>query len=175
MLTIICSGDAPLVVSISGTCSKGETCLGSKFGNCCSVYGFCGTTQGHCSSNAGCQLAYGTCTIDTSVGMHTSIAGNCGNSLTCTGSAFGKCCSSSGYCGSSPLYCSPSHGCQSNYGICLEAGAGIKSKNGQCGSGITCQKSGYGDCCSQYGWCGATSAHCDGYNGCQPQFGTCQS
>ena len=27
-------------------------------------------------------------------------------------------------------------------------------------------------CCSQYGWCGSTSAHCD--VGCQPLYGTCR-
>lgn len=172
---VVCSGDLPLVISTNGICSEGKTCLGSKFGSCCSKHDYCGSTQGHCSASSGCQLSYGTCTPDTATGIRTSLDGKCGSGLTCARSVFGKCCSSSGYCGSSPLYCSPSHGCQIDYGACLEAGAGVVSQNGQCGNGITCQNSGYGNCCSGYGWCGSTSAHCDGYNGCQPQFGTCQS
>ena len=43
------------------------------------------------------------------------------------------------------------------------------STNGQCGSqngGLTCDPAGsYGPCCSSYGWCGSTDAHCG--DGCQ--------
>ena len=48
------------------------------------------------------------------------------------------------------------------------------STNGQCGSqngGLTCDPNGsYGPCCSSYGWCGSTAAHCgDGcQSGCKP-------
>ncbi|KAF2826341.1 hypothetical protein CC86DRAFT_455863 [Ophiobolus disseminans] len=47
------------------------------------------------------------------------------------------------------------------------------SRNGQCGgtSGATCLGSGFGNCCSQYGWCGETTAYCG--KGCNSLFGTC--
>ncbi|KAF2848130.1 carbohydrate-binding module family 18 protein, partial [Plenodomus tracheiphilus IPT5] len=50
------------------------------------------------------------------------------------------------------------------------------SKNGRCGSafgGQICQGSTYGDCCSQYNWCGRTSDHCKASFGCQSSFGAC--
>ncbi|KAI8918884.1 hypothetical protein BC831DRAFT_528047, partial [Entophlyctis helioformis] len=43
--------------------------------------------------------------------------------------------------------------------------------DGTCGkNGITCNT---GDCCSQYGWCGTSTAHCGA--GCQAAFGRCGS
>ncbi|KAF2848708.1 carbohydrate-binding module family 18 protein, partial [Plenodomus tracheiphilus IPT5] len=39
---------------------KGLSCARSKYGSCCSQYGWCGSTKDHC--NAGCQSAFGTCT-----------------------------------------------------------------------------------------------------------------
>ncbi|CAI9629312.1 unnamed protein product [Alternaria burnsii] len=49
------------------------------------------------------------------------------------------------------------------------------SKTGRCGSsfGLTCTGSSFGNCCSQYNYCGKTSAHCDA--GCQSGFGTCKN
>ncbi|KAK7751312.1 hypothetical protein SLS62_006718 [Diatrype stigma] len=49
------------------------------------------------------------------------------------------------------------------------------SVDGDCGGddGITCEGSEFGNCCSQYGWCGSTTAYCG--EGCQPDFGSgCQ-
>ncbi|KAF2026994.1 hypothetical protein EK21DRAFT_32845, partial [Setomelanomma holmii] len=48
-------------ISSDGTCggSKGYTCEGSTFGNCCSQYGYCGKTTTYCG--AGCNSAFGTC------------------------------------------------------------------------------------------------------------------
>lgn len=45
------------------------------------------------------------------------------------------------------------------------------SEDGSCGNGITCLESEYGDCCSQFGWCGNTTDHCG--LGCNPTFGYC--
>ncbi|EMR72753.1 putative chitin deacetylase protein [Eutypa lata UCREL1] len=45
------------------------------------------------------------------------------------------------------------------------------SVEGDCGDGVaTCEGSEFGSCCSQYGWCGATTAYCG--EGCQPGFGS---
>ncbi|KAK4224634.1 hypothetical protein QBC38DRAFT_511620 [Podospora fimiseda] len=48
-----------LKVSTDGNCGSGVTCQGSAFGNCCSAYGFCGSTSDHCLGN--CQAAFGSC------------------------------------------------------------------------------------------------------------------
>ncbi|KAF2790995.1 carbohydrate-binding module family 18 protein, partial [Melanomma pulvis-pyrius CBS 109.77] len=47
------------------------------------------------------------------------------------------------------------------------------SPDGTCGgtAKYTCLNSGFGDCCSQYGYCGADADHCA--TGCQKLFGTC--
>ncbi|OHF02182.1 endoglucanase B [Colletotrichum orchidophilum] len=56
-------------------------------------------------------------------GLVASTDGTCGGStgFTCEGSTFGSCCSASGKCGSKILQCRPSCGCQSKFGLCLEA------------------------------------------------------
>ncbi|KAF2679836.1 carbohydrate-binding module family 18 protein [Lentithecium fluviatile CBS 122367] len=47
------------------------------------------------------------------------------------------------------------------------------STNGKCGAfeNATCLGTGYGPCCSQFGWCGHSSLHCG--KRCQMQFGNC--
>lgn len=45
------------------------------------------------------------------------------------------------------------------------------SKNGQCGPGLTCAGSSFGDCCSEHGWCGSSPDHCG--SKCQLAFGKC--
>lgn len=48
-------------VSTDATCggSKGYTCLGSSFGNCCSANGWCGSTPAYCGT--GCRSGFGNC------------------------------------------------------------------------------------------------------------------
>jgi hypothetical protein len=47
------------------------------------------------------------------------------------------------------------------------------STSARCGAqfGLTCQGSTFGNCCSQYNYCGFTAAYCG--TGCQSKFGTC--
>ncbi|CAM1510179.1 Fc.00g005140.m01.CDS01 [Cosmosporella sp. VM-42] len=51
------------------------------------------------------------------------------------------------------------------------------STDGTCGNKVdgryTCKGSEYGDCCSAFGYCGRTSAHCS--VGCQPEFSICNA
>ncbi|KAL6705783.1 hypothetical protein ACN47E_006421 [Coniothyrium glycines] len=118
------------------------------------------------------------------------------NGYTCQGSSFGNCCSTSGYCGSTTAYCGT--GCQGAFGSCTGTGTSavvskaastIKtstkaatpapsaakkvSTDGNCAgtAGTTCQGSAFGNCCSQYSYCGTTTGHCG--TGCQKAFGTC--
>ncbi|XP_014560489.1 carbohydrate esterase family 4 protein [Bipolaris victoriae FI3] len=106
--------------------------------------------------------------------------------FTCTGSAFGNCCSSAGWCGSTNDYCGT--GCQTGFGTCgtgagsttmstaapkPTTGTAKASTDGTCGgtSGFTCIGSAFGNCCSQYGWCGSSADHCG--TGCNAAFGKC--
>lgn len=50
---------ATLKPSVDGDCGNGVTCIGSKYGDCCSEHGYCGRTDSYC--NAGCQSAFGLC------------------------------------------------------------------------------------------------------------------
>lgn len=51
---------------------------------------------------------------------------------------------------------------------------GKKSQDGTCGGekGYSCKGFRYGECCSQYGWCGSTRDHCK-KRSCNPLFGKC--
>ncbi|WYZ44614.1 hypothetical protein EsH8_VII_001050 [Colletotrichum jinshuiense] len=128
-----------------------------------------------------------------STGLAISIDATCGSASgkTCQGSVFGNCCSVNGYCGNSTAYCGT--GCQSDYGTCdsqsssssdasapgsstVSAGnpALQVSVTGSCGptnGGNTCAGSVFGNCCSQYGYCGSDVNFCG--TGCQPGYGSC--
>lgn len=125
-----------------------------------------------------------------------STDGTCGGNTgsTCQGSTFGNCCSAAGWCGSTADYCAA--GCQSVFGSCGSSSSSVVasavsavstastapsstpnkvSTDATCGgnTGFTCQGSTFGNCCSQAGWCGSTTAYCG--DGCNPLFGTCSS
>jgi hypothetical protein len=105
-------------VSTNGRC-------GSEYGRCpsgecCSKYGYCGTSDNYCLASKSCQSKYGQCktdsysdlTPDTSEKISTN--GKCGgNNGKCPS---GQCCSKYGYCGTGSKYCSS--GCQSAFGEC---------------------------------------------------------
>jgi peptidoglycan/xylan/chitin deacetylase (PgdA/CDA1 family) len=132
------TGNSP--VSTDGQCgaSKGRSCLGSEFGNCCSSAGWCGKSSDHCGN--GCQSAFGNC-------------GSNGNAPAAPAPT-------------STRAATPSAAPASNSKV---------STDGSCGkgSGFTCQGSSFGNCCSQYNYCGSTTGHCS--TGCQSAFGTCSN
>jgi len=112
-------------VTTDGQCgANGLTCLGATFGNCCSSSNWCGTSDVHCGT--GCQAGFGNCGIvskttsapPAGATKTVSTDATCGgtNGFTCQGSAFGNCCSGSGWCGSDTAYCGP--GCQKGFGTC---------------------------------------------------------
>ncbi|KAL7274155.1 hypothetical protein RUND412_002955 [Rhizina undulata] len=177
-------------------------------GTCCSQYGWCGNTPAHCGDGclSGCTVTGTTTTATpvTTAAVESSTAsgtaarsdGRCGTAYggaTCTGSAFGGCCSEYGYCGTTVDHCLVANGCQSG---CTDAAAsgtstspatttsgepvlsspsatssstgGGATTDGTCGStngGTTCVGWPLGQCCSMYGFCGNTTSHCG--DGCQ--------
>ncbi|KAF2874488.1 multicopper oxidase-domain-containing protein [Massariosphaeria phaeospora] len=105
-------------------------------------------------------------------GLETELShdGTCGNGVSCMGSMFGGCCSASGKCGATLDHCG--RGCQPDYGYCQDR-KGMRSPDGTCGGGLgyTCKGSDYGNCCSQYQYCGGSNEHCG--VGCLSGFGDC--
>ncbi|KAI5460213.1 hypothetical protein BGZ63DRAFT_389732 [Mariannaea sp. PMI_226] len=96
--------------------STGYTCKGSKFGDCCSFYGYCGSTTAYCGT--GCDVDFGVCTGSSSTNITDTTNGLCGATYKSTCKNYGSktCCSEFGYCGSTSAYCGS--GCQSQYGTC---------------------------------------------------------
>ncbi|KAF2877526.1 hypothetical protein BDV95DRAFT_150887 [Massariosphaeria phaeospora] len=132
-------------ISRDARCGPGYTCKGSKFGDCCSQYGWCGRTKDYCGN--GCQLAFGTCSASAST-LSTSTRPTLSSSLQ----------------PASPIRPSPT--IVPTLKVSQDARCAGATKQ-------TCKGSVFGDCCSQYGWCGRTSAYCNA--GCQPGFGSCKN
>lgn len=101
----------------------GKTCPGTPYGDCCSIWGWCGSETDNCSHLI-CDTQYGTCDPapeETPIPTPVSTDGTCSSnsdpdSATCAGSGFGDCCSEYGYCGDTNAYCGT--GCQSAFGSC---------------------------------------------------------
>ncbi|KAE9566970.1 Chitin deacetylase [Colletotrichum fructicola] len=78
---------------------------------CCSVNGWCGSTDDYCLTSNGCQGQFGTCTQDGSPPAGgdggDGSAGNtqCGPDNGNASCASNECCSAAGYCGTGPDYC----------------------------------------------------------------------
>ncbi|KAG7102490.1 hypothetical protein HYQ44_018300 [Verticillium longisporum] len=170
------SGGNAGTISTDGTCAgtKGLLCKGSIYGDCCSSSGYCGSSAAHCGP--GCQSSFGNCATSGDVSTdgscdNISTDGACGsNGKTCKESAFGDCCSASGFCGASTDHCGA--GCQTNAGTCSGGASNNISTDGSCGkNGKLCKGTTFGDCCSSGGFCGASTDHCG--TGCQASFGTC--
>jgi hypothetical protein len=144
------------------------------------------------STKSGTSSSSATTTITAASTVPKTIStdGSCGGTITCQGSSFGNCCSQYGWCGSAITYCGT--GCQSAFGTCGSSSSASSSSSsktssissttastltvstdGSCsGTGKnTCLDSTFGNCCSQYGWCGSTTAYCR--TGCQAGFGSC--
>ncbi|ORX55928.1 RNI-like protein [Piromyces finnis] len=139
-----------------GSCPNGE---------CCSKYGWCGSSNSHCSISEGCQSKFGTCSKEILI----STNGKCGSTNgKCPGDA---CCSKYGYCGNSQDYCSLVKGCQPEFGRCLSDLDTPAVVSDKCGKGYG--KCPSGKCCSKYGWCGTDNNYCMISNGCQSEFGEC--
>ncbi len=124
---------------------------------CCSQYGWCGVTSAHCGT--GCQQSYGSCTR---VGKTVSRVG-CSRlcSLTVGSATHAKLLHPMATAAVSP---SPPPKPPS------PSPKPPASSGGACGASIQTQCP-TSECCSQYNYCGNTSAHCG--TGCQITWGYC--
>ncbi|PSR85786.1 glycoside hydrolase, family 18 [Coniella lustricola] len=64
---------------------------------------------------------------------------------------------------------------QSSLPVEVSSASLVATTDGTCGAAnsFTCTGASFGGCCSQYGYCGATSVYCD--TGCQSAYGTCST
>jgi peptidoglycan/xylan/chitin deacetylase (PgdA/CDA1 family) len=135
-------------------------------GQCCSQFGYCGTTKDHCDDK--CQSKFSTCPSPALPTRPDTLCGIVGG--TAFGCATGQCCSQFGYCGTTKDHCNDK--CQPNFSTCPQTGALPIHPEARCGvvsgTAFGCLA---GQCCSQFGYCGTTKDHCDAK--CQPQYSTC--
>ncbi|KAI8902207.1 glyoxal oxidase N-terminus-domain-containing protein [Globomyces pollinis-pini] len=158
-------------------------------GYCCSKYGQCGQTSEHCDLGKGCEPLLGECEGKESdcnakadicskprplPSLSDMTCGPKNGNKQCPG---GYCCSSSGFCGTTPDHCGA--GCMQRIGPCAINGFSdpcIKGspprEDGKCGSkynNALCPME--LPCCSEFGSCGLTSDHCGPT--CQYGLGLC--
>jgi len=147
---------------------KGTERCGPGFGycleGCCSKYGFCGDSLDHCLLD--CDLKYSMYCMGSADNVST-VPGRCGKEFGGCPKA-GDCCSKYGYCGTTDDHCGD--GCQRGYGECnrLTKISGDKLRCGENRGKCVNPE----DCCSEFGYCGVTEAHCG--VGCQSEFGVCK-
>ena len=127
-------------ICVGGSGTSGGTCGGGNQGNgicplggeCCSQYGWCGTTAAHCGS--GGSSSGGTCG-----------GGNRGNGICPLG---GECCSQYGWCGTSAAHCGGG-----GEASVLLSGSGTGTyyydiARSNCGGGSFAETNGYPKCTS---------------------------
>ncbi|KAF2034342.1 DUF1929-domain-containing protein [Setomelanomma holmii] len=131
-----------------GRCGKDfgdATCdANGAYGGCCSSYGYCGTTDGHCLVANGCQNGCKDSTPISSAPV-ASAAATRPPSVTSSGE---------------PVLGKPSSAASTP--------TGVPTVDGSCGAtfgNTVCGDWAQGSCCSMYGYCGNTTAHCG--EGCQ--------
>ncbi|KAJ9641404.1 hypothetical protein H2199_005374 [Coniosporium tulheliwenetii] len=129
-----------------GRCGKdvgGATCdAAGPFGGCCSEYGFCGNTDGHCLVKNGCQNGC----KDGGPGGNTPQPSP--DATTSGEPILGK-----------PTSAATAPGSEATAIVTTDGSCGATNKNAICGNWPQ------GGCCSMYGFCGSTTSHCG--DGCQ--------
>ena len=135
-----------------GRCGKdfgGSTCdANGAFGGCCSSYGYCGTTDGHCLAANGCQNGCKDTTPSKgqpAKGDPAPVSSRPPSSTTSGEPVLGK--------PTTAAAAKPT---------------GVATTDGSCGAkfgNTVCGNWAQGSCCSMYGYCGNTTAHCG--EGCQ--------
>ncbi|GAB7346819.1 hypothetical protein MBLNU459_g1915t1 [Dothideomycetes sp. NU459] len=153
---------ADLSISTDGACGTGVTCQGSTFGNCCSSHGWCGQSSDYC--DAGCNSQFGSCGATVKSRKAASDFG-----ISDHRAQLKRSFERSSVLEEAQTPDSADH-LLNHADTHLDRRQTI-STNGNCGNGVTCEGSAFGNCCSQYNQCGSTIGFC-GY-GCQFSFGQC--
>ncbi|ERS97863.1 uncharacterized protein SPSK_03515 [Sporothrix schenckii 1099-18] len=153
-----------LVPSTNGMCGNSTTCAGSGHGSCCSQFFYCGDGIDFCGT--GCQSKFGLCFggVAPPVSSASSVAGG---RPTTSASATPKPSATSAT--SSAAAAPPA---SSTSAAALPPGVSVTT-DGSCGNGKTCKGSTFGECCSQFGFCGTGDQFCPAIVACQPEWGRC--
>ncbi|BFZ59011.1 hypothetical protein YB2330_000010 [Saitoella coloradoensis] len=175
----------PNTTGYTGTCC-------SEYGWCGDGDAYCLVANGCQNGCTGGSSLTTTTTITVSTAAVTTAAapastmkattdGTCGPDVSCEGWPQGICCSEYGWCGNTDAHCLVSNGCQNG---CTDGSLTTTTTmfststspatttmavttDGTCGPDVSCEGWPEGTCCSQYGHCGDTDAHCLVINGCQ--------
>lgn len=141
-------GTAPRTDARCGKDFAGATCdSNGPFGGCCSAYGYCGSTEGHCLPANGCQNGCTGSTPATTAPVQLVTTATRPPSTTTSGE---------------PVLGKPSSLADP------EIPTGKPTIDGTCGATFAntiCGTWYQGSCCSMYGYCGDTASHCGA--GCQ--------
>ena len=137
-----------------GTDYANQVCAGIQ---CCSSYGYCGLEFEYCGVIVGCQPQFGRCG-DVPSSTFTTV----------TPSSTPVPSSSTMFSTSSSSILPPT---SSSALPPLPSSTLTPSTNGQCGNVTTCAGSTFGNCCSEYYFCGDELAFCG--EGCRVGFGRC--
>ncbi|TLD24006.1 hypothetical protein PspLS_06969 [Pyricularia sp. CBS 133598] len=147
-------------------------CKGSIFGDCCSQYNTCGSTTEYCGS--GCQGAYGKCAkpnifanekLEFEPELKTSVKKTTSTNTTSNTSTSKSTSTSTSSSQSRKTSTSTSNApLRTDFPL---------TPNGHCGPKVNtiCKGSVFGDCCSEYNYCGNGPDYCGA--GCQSAFGRC--
>ncbi|KAF1951681.1 glyoxal oxidase [Byssothecium circinans] len=137
-------GAAPRADGRCGNEFGGSSCdANGPYGGCCSSYGYCGSTDGHCLVANGCQNGCKDTPPATSAAPTATATRP--PSTTTSGE---------------PVLGVPSTAASNP--------TGVPTVDGSCGAtfgNTVCGNWAQGSCCSMYGYCGNTTAHCG--EGCQ--------
>jgi hypothetical protein len=166
-----------------GSVFDGATCdANGEYGGCCSQYGYCGKTPGHCDVSQGCQSGCSdgsgnndaASSSSASDAASSSLAGSSSSSVDPTTSQL----SSSQAASSSSISAASNPGASNTEPVIAPASStnsaasssatGAVATDGTCGASngnTVCGNWPQGSCCSMYGFCGNSSAHCG--EGCQ--------
>ncbi|MCD7472743.1 hypothetical protein HAX54_014075 [Datura stramonium] len=143
-----------------GQCSEADG-IKCPTGECCSIFGWCGTTSDYCSP----QKCQSQCEVPSPPPPPPSPY-QCGIQASGAECPAGMCCSYGGLCGTTPYFCE--YNCQSQ---CEKLSPPLPPPpSDQCGFQGGGRKCPNNMCCSKWGWCGTTPEYCE--DGCQSQCKT---
>jgi len=129
------------------------------YGGCCSQYGYCGKTDGHCLVSSGCISG---CSALSSASAASSAAAS-----VATSAAASLAVSTAQQDGTTSTQ-EPVIAPATSTATGSTAATGLATTDGTCGASndnTVCGDWAQGSCCSMYGFCGNTTAHCG--DGCQ--------
>lgn len=154
-------------------------CKGSVFGDCCSQYNTCGSTAEYCGS--GCQGAYGKCAkpnifanekLEFEPEPSTSVKKITSTTTITSSTSTSKSTSTTTSTSTSQSTSSSAKTSTTTSAAPLRTDLPL-TPNGHCGPNVKtiCKGSVFGDCCSEYNYCGNGPDYCG--TGCQSAFGRC--